>query len=173
MNLIDIFFIIFSLLAFGSALLVVFIQDLFKSALMLVVTFMSIGGIFFLLNAEFLGVIQILIYAGGIAIIIIFGVLMTKDMATANTSNIFMFMNGQICLLFFVILSYFLINEKWVLLDLTNSSYAEQAKNLFSNTTSHLASLLLKNWVIAFEFSSVLLLAVIIGSLALVKDKNE
>ena len=84
-----------------------------------------------------------------------------------------MFMNGQICLLFFVILSYFLINEKWVLLDLTNSSYAEQAKNLFSNTTSHLASLLLKNWVIAFEFSSVLLLAVIIGSIALGKDKNE
>ena len=101
MNLTDIFFIIFSLIAFSSALLVVFIQDLFKSALMLVVTFISVGGIFFLLNAEFLGVIQILIYAGGIAIIIIFGVLMTKDMATANTSNIFMFINGQICLLFF------------------------------------------------------------------------
>ena len=98
---------------------------------------------------------------------------MTKDMATANTSNIFMFINGQICLLFFVLLSYFLINEEWFLLDLVNSSYAEQAKNLFSNTTDHLATLLLKNWVIAFEFSSVLLLAVIIGSLAIVKDKNE
>ena len=87
MNLTDIFFIIFSLIAFSSALLVVFIQDLFKSALMLVVTFISVGGIFFLLNAEFLGVIQILIYAGGIAIIIIFGVLMTKDMANKIVYN--------------------------------------------------------------------------------------
>jgi NADH-quinone oxidoreductase subunit J len=173
LNLIDILFMIFAFVAFSSALLVVFIQDLFKSALMLVVTFISIGCIFFLLNAEFLGVVQILIYVGGISIIIIFAVLMTKDMAKANTSNIFMFINGPICLFFFIILAYFLINEPWYLLDLNNISYGDQAIDLFSNTTKHLATLLLKNWVIAFEFSSVLLLAVIIGSLALVKDKIE
>ena len=59
-----------------SAFLVVHLTDLLKAALALIASFLGIAGLFVMLNAEFLAVIQVLIYAGAIPILIIFAILM-------------------------------------------------------------------------------------------------
>ena len=71
----------------GGALLVVHLRDVFRAALALGVTFLGIAGLFALLSAEFLAVVQVLIYAGAIAVLIIFAVMLTRDVAHGNPST--------------------------------------------------------------------------------------
>ena len=73
----DFLFGILSVVTVVSSILVIRFQNLFRAALMLVVSFGAVAGLFVLLNAEFLAVVQILVYVGAIAVLIIFGVLLT------------------------------------------------------------------------------------------------
>ena len=74
-------------MAVGSALGVVLIRDLFRAALLLVAVFVAVGGYFVLLSAEFLAVVQVLIYAGAISVLIIFAVMLTRDVQRGNPPN--------------------------------------------------------------------------------------
>ena len=85
----DIVFWILAVVAIGAALGVVLVKDLFRAALLLVVVFMAVAGFFVLLSAEFLAVVQVLIYAGAISILIIFAVMLTRDVQRGNLPNQF------------------------------------------------------------------------------------
>ena len=67
----DVIFWILGVVAIGAALGVVLIRDLFRAALLLVLVFVSVAGFYVMLNAEFLAVVQVLIYVGAISILII------------------------------------------------------------------------------------------------------
>ena len=82
--------LIFWVLAVGSvaaALGVVVVRDIFRAALLLVVVFLAVAGLFAMMNAEFLAVVQVLIYAGAIAILIIFAIMLTRDVQMGNLPN--------------------------------------------------------------------------------------
>ena len=85
----DIVFWILAVVAVGAALGVVLVRDLFRAALLLVVVFVAVAGFFVLLSAEFLAVVQVLIYAGAISILIIFAVMLTRDVQRGNLPNQF------------------------------------------------------------------------------------
>ncbi|MEX1239311.1 MAG: NADH-quinone oxidoreductase subunit J [Cyclobacteriaceae bacterium] len=93
MNLTEIFFYFFILLAAISAGAIVFSGDVFKSALLLLTCLLSIAALYVLSFAEFIAVTQILIYAGGILVIIIFGIMLTTKISgqalTVQNTNIF------------------------------------------------------------------------------------
>jgi NADH-quinone oxidoreductase subunit J len=74
-------FYIFMATAAGSALAILFSKSVFKSALSLLVTLLSIAGLFVLSYAEFVAVAQILVYAGGVLVIILFGVMLTSKIS--------------------------------------------------------------------------------------------
>ena len=81
---------IFWILAVSSvaaALGMVLLRDIFRAALLLVVVFLGVAGAFVLMNAEFLAVVQVLIYAGAIAILIIFAIMLTRDVQSGNLPN--------------------------------------------------------------------------------------
>jgi NAD(P)H-quinone oxidoreductase subunit 6 len=63
----------------GAGMLLV--RNLMHSAYLLVLTFLAVAGTFFLLNADFLGVAQIIIYAAAVAIMVIFGLMLTNKPA--------------------------------------------------------------------------------------------
>jgi NADH-quinone oxidoreductase subunit J len=82
--------VIFWVLAVGSvaaALGVVLLKDIFRAALLLVVVFLAVAGFFVMMNAEFLAVVQVLIYAGAIAILIIFAITLTREVQQGNLPN--------------------------------------------------------------------------------------
>ena len=83
----DIVFWFLAVVAIGAALGVVLVRDLFRAALLLVVVFIAVAGVFVMLNAEFLAVVQVLIYAGAISILIIFAVMLTRDVQRGNLPN--------------------------------------------------------------------------------------
>ena len=74
-------FFILSLSAIIGGILMLNVTKVMHMMLALVLTFLSIAGLYFLLSAEFIGVAQILLYSGAITIIMIFGIMLTKHNA--------------------------------------------------------------------------------------------
>lgn len=85
----DIIFIAISVLIIASALFVLFTKSVVHAAFMLLFTFLGIASIFVLAGADFLAISQIMIYVGGILVLIVFGVLLTNKSAEnrANSPN--------------------------------------------------------------------------------------
>lgn len=69
---------VFSVIGLLSALLVVESKEIVRSLVWLSLSFICVAGIFFMLNAEFVGIVQILVYVGAIAVVILFGIMLTK-----------------------------------------------------------------------------------------------
>lgn len=152
----------------GAALLVVHLRDMFRAALTLVVSFLGVAGIFALVNAEFLAVAQVLIYGGGISVLVIFAVMITRDVEEGNRSTPTQPAALGVAMLLLAALIYVIVQAEWSLLpDDLPGPLAE----VFVDTPAVLGRLLLGDFVLAFETVGVLLLAVVIGALALVRER--
>ena len=71
-------FLLLSIIAVSGGVLLINLTNVVHMVLSLVATFISIAGIYILLSAEFLAVVQILIYSGAITIIMLFGIMLTN-----------------------------------------------------------------------------------------------
>jgi NADH:ubiquinone oxidoreductase subunit 6 (subunit J) len=87
MDLATFLFWIIAIVLVGSALLVVGLRNIVHSALALVVVFAMAAGIYLLLNAEFIAIVQILIYAGAVTILILFALMLTRTSNLRTNSN--------------------------------------------------------------------------------------
>ena len=186
----DAVFWILTVMAVGAALGVVLVQDLFRAALLLIVVFMAVAGFFVLLSAEFLAVVQVLIYVGAIAILIIFAVMLTRDVQRGNLPNRLQIPAAVFASLLLVALITVAVDTKWDFLPAEQMERVELVQTSSVTTltseeltasgitsaedqaevqSSGLADLLIGDYVLPFEAVSVLLLAALIGALALVR----
>src|SRR5207253_2250665 len=81
MSIQQIVYYFFLFLAAGSALGILFIKNVFKGALLLLICLLSIASLYVFMFAEFVAVTQIMIYAGGVVIVIIFGIMLTTRLS--------------------------------------------------------------------------------------------
>ncbi len=79
MDLKDIVLIIFSIITVGGALFVLFTNKILDAAYGLLVSLLGVAALFVFSNAEFVAASQIVIYVGGILIILIFGIVLSRD----------------------------------------------------------------------------------------------
>ena len=185
----DIVFWILSVMAIVAALGVVLVPNLFRAALLLIVVFVAVAGMFILLSAEFLAVVQILIYVGAIAILIIFAVMLTRDVQRGNLPNRMHIPAAVFAALLFSALVAVAVETKWDFLPAEQQERVELVQvNAVTTLTgeilddarvnpdeqeevqgSGLADLLISDYVLPFEAVSVLLLAALIGALVLVR----
>ncbi len=170
----DFLFWLLAALSVAASILVLRFQNLFRAALMLVVTFGAVAGLFVLLNAEFLAVVQVLVYVGAIAVLIIFGVLLTQDIEVGNPSNSLRLPALIGAGLVLAVLIFVIADTQWELFERTLSADSlAKVEQVLSSTPQWLAGLLLQEWVLAFEAVSVLLLAAIIGAIVLVRERQS
>lgn len=186
----DVLFWVLAIAAVASALGVVLLRNVFRAALLLVVVFLAVAGFFVMMNAEFLGVVQLIIYVGAISILIIFAILMTQDVVQGNLPNRLQIPAVVLPALLLVALAFAVFNTDWKLISDDPDAQA-QAELVQGNTiagvsedeTSQLASpdaaqrsslgdLLINDFVLPFELASVLLLAAVIGALALTRERS-
>lgn len=181
---VDVAFWVLSGLGVASSLAVVLQKDVFRAALFLVVAFLVVAGLFVLLSAEFLAVVQVLVYVGAISILIIFAIMLTRNVHDGNASNNFHLPALVLAAMVLSAIVFTVMNTEWH--DWNQSglhvspgsagqalSGTEQgAKDVFGNTTEVIARLLLRDFVLPFEAASVVLLAAVIGALALVREKE-
>jgi NADH-quinone oxidoreductase subunit J len=145
-----------------------------------------VAGLFVLLRAEFLAVVQVLIYVGAISVLIVFAVLMTRDVEQGNPSNRLRIPAAVIALLLLASMSFVAVNTEWSLIDdlipgsdsaaaaggeVLAAGTVELVEDVFSNTIPKIGELLLRDFVLAFEVASVMLLAAMVGALALVRER--
>ncbi len=188
----DVVFWILAVAVIIPALGVVFVKDLFHSVLLLVVVFIGVAGFFVMMSAEFLGVVQVLIYAGAVSILVIFAIMLTRDVQRGNLPNRIQMPALVLSALLLAALVWTATQTQWNLIeegqqdrvDLVQTSsvslVADDALRASGFTTSDeqeaarkagLADLLIGDFVLPFEAVSVLLLAAVIGALALVRTR--
>ena len=167
-------FVIFAALALGSAIAVIVARNPVHSALFLLVSFLLVACIFILQQAEFVGAVQILVYAGGIMVLFLF-VVMLVNPRTVNTVKVFQHQWDLALVLFPVFLLpflYILWTEKFpdvpVNLDAFRSVGGKPAGN-----TEAVAWVLFRDYLVPFEVASVFLLVAMIGAVVLGKRSLE
>ena len=174
---IDIVFWVIAVSTIVAAIAVVQLRDVFRAALFLIVSFFGVAGMFVLLRAEFLAAVQVLIYVGAISVLIIFAILMTRDVEEGSPSHRLSMPVGVVAALFAAVAIFVAVATDWRLLDPAIQTGAlgadsiDKVGEVFSNTIPWIARLLVRDFVLAFEVASVLLLAAVIGALALVRER--
>lgn len=189
----DIIFWFLAAAAVGASLGVVLVRDLFRAALLLVVVFVAVAGFFVMMSAEFLAVVQVLIYAGAIAILIIFAIMLTRDVQRGNLPNRLQIPAALLSALLLAALVVVATATDWKPIPQENRDEATlvqtqavkpvmpsaqtspdpspEGKGRAAPEGGMLADLLIEDFVLPFEAVSVLLLAAVIGALALVRER--
>ncbi|MGG9963331.1 NADH-quinone oxidoreductase subunit J family protein [Ferruginibacter sp. SUN106] len=167
MGLTQILFWLLSALAVASALMVITRKNPVHSVLYLVVTFFAISGHYILLNAQFLAVVNIIVYAGAIMVLFLFVVmLMNLNANSEPQKNKLLQFAGVISggSLFLVLIAA-LIKSKEV-----SSAVEMQTGNY--GLVKNLGQVLFKDYVLPFEISSVLFLSAMIGAVVISKKEH-
>ena len=171
--LVNIIFWVIAASSIIAALAVVVLRDLFRAALFLIVSFLGVAGMFVLLRAEFLAVVQVLVYVGAISVLIIFAILMTRDVEEGSPSNRFRLPMAIFSVLFAAVAIYVAVSTNWNTLEsaIAAGTITNRIGEVYSNTIPWIGRLLLRDFVLAFEVASVVLLAALIGALALIRER--
>lgn len=154
-----------ALLAGVSGVIATFAKNIVNAAFGLFFTLLALAGIYVLLGADFLAITQVVIYVGGILVLLLFGVLLTNR----NLEDLIVFgrrrylVGTAVGIVVFGILCTILRNSVW----------PEQLQTTLEGTTKPLGYLLLQNYLLPFEFSSLTLLAALIGAAYLVRGKDK
>jgi NADH-quinone oxidoreductase subunit J len=156
-------FYFFAALSIICGIMVILQKNVMHSVLYLAFTVLAIAGVFFTVQAEFLGAVQILVYAGGIVVLYLFVIIIV------NLSDILKEKRKLFPKLFIIGISIvFLLEAAYLIL-----------KNQFPVKTGvesgldikTFADVLLSKYIIPFEIASILLLAVLIGAIIIAKRK--
>ena len=159
----DIAFWILAVVGVSAALTVVMLRNVFRAALVLVLCFLMIAGIYVTLSADFLAVAQILVYVGGISVLVILAIMLTREVQHGSTSNKLRIPAFLVAVLFLGVMIFTLLNTMW----------PESTVPPLEPTTSGLANQLLGEggFILPLEIAGCLLLAAILGAIVLVREK--
>ena len=160
---ISIAFWILAIVGVVAALAVVLLRDVFRAALSLVLCFLAVAGIYIILSADFLAAVQVLVYVGAISVLIILAIMLTREVQRGSPSNRLQIPAFIVAVLFLGGVVFALLNTPWQI-----SSAPPLAP-----TTPALAGLLFGEggFILPVEIAPVLLLAAILGAIALVREK--
>lgn len=158
-------FYLFAFVIFASALAVVTMRNIFHCALFLILCLSGVAGLYVLLHAEFLAVIQILLYVGAVAVLMIFAIMLTSRLAGRETelSNELPFIGGFLAFIFAII--------SWSFLSRT--FFRTTTAIPPEDTTRQIGTLLMTDYVLPFELVSVLLLAALIGAIIIARREGN
>ena len=145
----------------AAAIGVVTMKNIVHAALALVVVLAGVAAQYILLQAEFLGIVQVLIYIGAVIVLFLFGIMLTRApmRKSAEYDNDQRVLAGLVAVLIFGILAYLLADE-----------FSGDKLHLTQPTqTSAIADSIFRSYVVAFEAVSILLLAALIGAIVLAR----
>lgn len=158
-------YLIFAGITVASAWMLVFSQNIVRMALYLLFTLGGVAGLYFLMNAEFLAAIQLVIYAGGTLILIVFGVMLTSK-------NPFMRLQTQLWERA-VAIGLGVLLGILMAVGISNTDIQQIPANELSQSHDiHAFGLaLLSDFIVPFEVAAVLLLVVMIGAAFMARSR--
>ena len=145
----------------GSAAMIVVVRNLLHAVLLLVLSLVGMAGLFITLSADFVAVVQVLIYAGAISVLMIFAVMLTPLASRDNAENMLRLPALVLSGLVAAGVAFVVIETDW----------REAGRGSFDTTAAAIGEALLSPFVLPFEIASVLLVAAMIGAIVLVREE--
>ena len=151
------------ILILGSSFMVVTSPNLVHSAVALLFTLFGVAGLYVYLYADFIAASQVIIYVGGILVLIIFGVMLTNKISDQSISNKSQNKLPSAIMCFTLLAMQFnvIFNTKWHI----------DTPIIRESTVNDIGMLLLSKYLLPFEIVSILLLAALIGAAMLSRKK--
>ena len=155
-------FFILALAALGGGFLAVSARNLVRAALGLILSFFGVAGIYFVLEAEFVAIVQVLVYVGAISVLILFSIMLTRGLMKDTTSpqNSQWLAAAGISLIMFVALAVVVLTVNWPV------SFTA----LKGDQIAKLGTELVTTYVLPFEAVSLLLLGALIGAFVIARE---
>lgn len=177
-------FYMLAITAVVCSLGMIFNKNLVRAGYLLIGCFAAIAGFYFMLSANFVAISQILIYAVGIVLVIVFAVMLTslkdaadelpndEDLDSLKPRRIMAFV---ISLLMFALFTFIIQSQDWSLISkaLGGSYYEPFISEFASQYTARIGDEMMSIYIIPFELISVLLLVVLVGVIILGKKKID
>ena len=163
----NIMFLILAMLTIGGAIFMINLTRVVHMVVSLAVTFLSLAGLYVLLNAEFVAFVQVLIYAGAISILMIFGIMMTKhqneEEAPRRPWHNGLLLVGALMLFGFIFYA----------VQTADFPTGQVLNDEGQDNTMEIGKMLFNIHVIPFELMSVLLTVALIGAIVVAKREEE
>ena len=159
MELATVIFYLIAAVTVGSAAMVAFSRNIIYSAFSLLGTFAGVAAIYVFLGADFVAAVQVLIYVGGILVLILFAVMLTHRITDVQITNRAV---GTIPALVVIGVLVFLLVQT-----IRETPWQKAKEILFVPTTAKIGDLFLKNYLLPFELASLVLLAALIGAVVI------
>jgi NADH:ubiquinone oxidoreductase subunit 6 (subunit J) len=174
----QVLFLLSASLTLISAAAVLVTKNIMHSCIFLLGTLIGVAGLYATLGADFVAASQIMIYVGGIVILMLFAVMLTggKDFVSkAQTllglapamGNVWTYTLGGLVALVFLLTNFKLIKS---VVEVTTQN---PVSSDFNSTVNQIGHLLIKEHVLAFEISSVLLLGALVGAAIIARPKKN
>jgi NADH-quinone oxidoreductase subunit J len=168
MPIYEILFWFLSFMAIACALGVIFSRNPVNSVLFLIATFFTISGHYILLNAQFLAIVNIIVYAGAIMVLFLFVIMLMNLNADAEPQKnrlvqvAAVLSGGALFLVFVAALKTAAINKEGMVLPDGENGLVQ-----------HLGKVLFTDYVLPFEISSVLFLSAMVGAMVLGRKEDK
>ena len=157
-------FLVLSLVVIIGALGVILLENIVYSAFLLGGVFMSVAGLYLLLNASFVAAAQVLVYVGAVNVLIIFAIMLVnkkEDLRPIENIKSRKIISTSICLTLLSLL---------IRVDLSNTwGLAEPSASIGEDSTIRIGEHLFSDYLLPFEVASVLLLMAMIGAIVLAR----
>ena len=157
-------FSILSLIIIVGSLGVVLLESIVYSAFLLGGVFMSVAGLYLLLNASFVAAAQVLVYVGAINVLILFAIMLVnkkEDLKPIKYLNSRKLISSTICITLLSLLLRIDLSNTWIL--------ADPKLSIGEESTIRLGEHLFSDYLLPFEVASVLLLMAMIGAIVLAR----
>jgi NADH:ubiquinone oxidoreductase subunit 6 (subunit J) len=157
-------FYVVALVTLASAFIAVFYGNILRSVFALLFTLFGVAVLYLFVHADFLAATQVLIYVGGVLVLLLFGIMLTQRMVEVNirTGRIQFFPSLLALGLMFLFLLFVVFGTQWNI----------QGPANFQETTHAIGKLLMTDWLLPFEVSSILLLAALVGAVSIARTRK-
>lgn len=143
--------------------MIVVVRNLLHAVLFLILSFIGVAGLYVTLSADFVAVVQILVYAGAIAVLMIFAVMLTPRSSRDNAEGLLRLPALLLSGLVAAGIAFVALETEW----------RETANGSFDETAAAIGEALVSPFVLPFEIASVLLVVAMVGAIVLVREDDQ
>jgi NAD(P)H-quinone oxidoreductase subunit 6 len=161
----DIVFFVIAALTVAGAAAVALSRNILYSALGLLMALLGAGSLYVFLSADFLAVAQLLVYIGGVLVLVLFAVMLTSQIREVNISNKSFGVVGGVLL--------FLAAAPLLLVVALRTPWAQREAPALRETTAAIGNAFLKQWLLPFELASLILVATLIGAVVIARKETS
>jgi len=162
-TLADAIFYVIAVMTVGGAAGVALSRNILYSAIGLLAALLGAGALYIYLSADFVAVTQLLVYIGGVLVLVLFAVMLTSQIGDVKISNVSFGLPGGVLLL--------VATAPLLVAVAAGTPWKLRSSPRLAETTADIGNAFLKQWLLPFELASLILLATLIGAIVIARKE--